>query len=153
MDIFLSTRPVFCRKTQQIQYSSFSGKNGFSVEEHTHAHTYKHKHTHTHTHTWPPWAVVRGQHGAKDMHILKVIDWEELTCRHSEEFSMQAWHAHPHICRDRKRAARQKSYWWFAGNRRETQPLTSCSHTGFVYAAWSNWQGQILWNIYDKRVP
>lgn len=100
-----------------------------SVSKKRHACTYKE----THAHTWRPWAAVGGQHGAKDMHILKVIDWKELTCRHSEEFSMQAWHAHPHICWDRKGAAWEKVYTLYGGKRREMQPLTSCRHAGFMH--------------------
>lgn len=70
MDIFLSTHLIFCRKSLQLQipYSILSIKNRYSVEEDTHTHA------HTNTRTWPPWAMAGGQDGAKDMHILKVID-------------------------------------------------------------------------------
>lgn len=143
MDIFSQCSSNFLQKkwtTLQIRYSILSIKNRCIVEEDIQ----------THTRTLPPWAVVGGQHGAKDMHILKVIDWKELTCRHSEEFGMQAWHAHPHICWDRKGAAWEKSYAHCGGKCREMQLLTSCSHTGFMYSKWSNRHGQILWNIYMK---
>lgn len=143
MDIFSQCSSNFLQKkwtTLQIRYSILSIKNRCIVEEDIQ----------THTRTLPPWAVVGGQHGAKDMHILKVIDWKELTCRHSEEFGMQAWHAHPHICWDRKGAAWEKSYAHCGGKCREMQLLTSCSHTGFMYSKWSNRHRQILWNIYMK---
>lgn len=112
----------------QIQYSLLSIKNRLRVQS---ARPYEH------ARTWLAWAVVGGQRGGQEMHILKVIDWKELTWRHSEEFNMQAWHANPRIRWDGEVAAWEKF---------------SRSHTDFMLSSWADGRGQILWNIYEKQL-
>lgn len=62
-----------------------------------------------HRHTFSSGTCLVGQHGTKDMHILKVNDWKELTCRHSEEFDIQAWHAQPRIYTGTERELRDRN--------------------------------------------
>lgn len=92
IDMFLSQHPVVHRKNgttwQSLVRCKKRGRHMSAYIE-------------MQAHTWPPWAVVGGQHRAKDMHILRGIDWKELTCRHSEEFSLCAdlcWHVGGKLC-------------------------------------------------------